>query len=266
VQRLRSGGRTVELTTTPAGTRLVRKWYAAVETAMTETLSGLDEAERDTCGDPAGPCPGWRRARRADGGPYLPDVPVGPLLAVLIYAVSGVVWGPYSTVETTALQRWTRASHHGRVFGTQRALLQSVLPVVAALGAVAVDHTSAVVVLGVSLAGCSLAGLAALALPAMRQPTTTPTTTLAPLGEAQIAFAELLGPLTTAHPTVNTGSARVLSVKANRGMATNSWHTDVTFADRVPARSVLRGVTLPAYGGTPPGPTRSRRTTHSRPP
>ena len=68
--------------------------------------------------------------------------------------------------------------------------------------------------------------------------------------DAQIAFAELLGPLTTAHPTVNTGSARVLSVKANRGMAANSWHTDVTFVDRVPAISVLRGVTLPAYGGT----------------
>ena len=68
--------------------------------------------------------------------------------------------------------------------------------------------------------------------------------------DAQIAFAELLGQLTTAHPTVNTGSARVLSVKADRGMAANSWHTDVTFIDRVPAISVLRGVTLPAYGGT----------------
>src|ERR1700710_301983 len=68
--------------------------------------------------------------------------------------------------------------------------------------------------------------------------------------DAQIAFAELLGPLTPAHPTVNTGSPRVLSVKATRGMAANSWHTDVTFVDRVPAISVLRGVTLPAYGGT----------------
>ncbi|MET0997742.1 MAG: TauD/TfdA family dioxygenase [Marmoricola sp.] len=68
--------------------------------------------------------------------------------------------------------------------------------------------------------------------------------------DSQIAFAELLGPLTTAHPTVNTGSARVLSVKADRGMAANSWHTDVTFVDRVPGISVLRGVTLPAYGGT----------------
>ena len=67
--------------------------------------------------------------------------------------------------------------------------------------------------------------------------------------DGHIAFAERLGPLTTAHPTVNTGSARVLRVTANKGMAANAWHTDVTFVDRVPAISVLRGVTLPPYGG-----------------
>jgi taurine dioxygenase len=71
------------------------------------------------------------------------------------------------------------------------------------------------------------------------------------LGDDQhIAFAERFGPLTTAHPTVNTGSARVLRVTANKGMAANAWHTDVTFVDRVPAISVLRSVTLPPYGGT----------------
>jgi alpha-ketoglutarate-dependent taurine dioxygenase len=68
--------------------------------------------------------------------------------------------------------------------------------------------------------------------------------------EGQITFAEQLGTLTTAHPTVNTGSARVLALAANKGMAANSWHTDVTFVDRVPAISVLRGVAIPAYGGT----------------
>lgn len=67
---------------------------------------------------------------------------------------------------------------------------------------------------------------------------------------AHAAFAARFGALTTAHPTVNTGSARVLRVTANRGMAANSWHTDVTFVDRVPAISVLRAVTLPPYGGT----------------
>jgi taurine dioxygenase len=68
--------------------------------------------------------------------------------------------------------------------------------------------------------------------------------------DAQIAFAERFGELTTAHPTVNTGSPRVLRVTANKGMAANAWHTDVTFVDRVPAISVLRAVTLPPYGGT----------------
>jgi alpha-ketoglutarate-dependent sulfate ester dioxygenase len=67
--------------------------------------------------------------------------------------------------------------------------------------------------------------------------------------EGHIGFAERLGPLTTAHPTVNTGSARVLRVTADKGMAANAWHTDVTFVDRIPAISVLRGVTIPPYGG-----------------
>ncbi|MFC4783222.1 TauD/TfdA dioxygenase family protein [Nocardioides sp. MAHUQ-72] len=66
----------------------------------------------------------------------------------------------------------------------------------------------------------------------------------------QIAFAQQLGTLTTAHPTVNTGSAHVLSLAATKGMAANSWHTDVTFVDRIPAISILRGVTIPPYGGS----------------
>ena len=62
--------------------------------------------------------------------------------------------------------------------------------------------------------------------------------------DLHVAFAEQMGALTAAHPTVNTGSARVLSLSANKGMAANSWHTDVTFVDRVPAVSILRGVTI----------------------
>ena len=41
----------------------------------------------------------------------------------------------------------------------------------------------------------------------------------------------------------------VLPIDAEQGKA-NSWHTDVTFVDRVPAISVLRAITLPPYGGT----------------
>ena len=65
----------------------------------------------------------------------------------------------------------------------------------------------------------------------------------------QRAFAQLLGPLTKPHPTVAGDGAAVLPIDSEQGKA-NSWHTDVTFVDRVPAISVLRAITLPPYGGT----------------
>jgi taurine dioxygenase len=65
----------------------------------------------------------------------------------------------------------------------------------------------------------------------------------------QRAFAQLLGPLTKPHPTVAGDGTAVLPIDSEQGKA-NSWHTDVTFVDRVPAISVLRAITLPPYGGT----------------
>ena len=65
----------------------------------------------------------------------------------------------------------------------------------------------------------------------------------------QRAFAELLGPLTKPHPTVAGDGQAVLPIDSEQGKA-NSWHTDVTFVDRVPAISILRAITLPPYGGT----------------
>ncbi|MER7248186.1 TauD/TfdA family dioxygenase [Kribbella sp. NPDC000426] len=66
----------------------------------------------------------------------------------------------------------------------------------------------------------------------------------------QLAFAELLGTPTLAHPTSKSldGAANVLPIDSDYSKA-NSWHTDVTFVDRIPAISLLRAVTLPAYGG-----------------
>src|SRR5271156_2436391 len=59
----------------------------------------------------------------------------------------------------------------------------------------------------------------------------------------QEAFAQRLGTLTKPPPTV-AGEAGVLPIDSERSRA-NSWHTDVTFVDRVPAISVLRAITLP---------------------
>jgi len=65
----------------------------------------------------------------------------------------------------------------------------------------------------------------------------------------QRAFAALLGPLTRPHPTVAGDGEAVLPIDSEQSKA-NSWHTDVTFVDRVPAISVLRAIRLPPYGGT----------------
>jgi taurine dioxygenase len=66
--------------------------------------------------------------------------------------------------------------------------------------------------------------------------------------EGQLAFASRLGTPTTAHPTLSEG-ASILPIDSRYDKA-NSWHTDVTFVDRIPKASLLRAVSLPSYGGT----------------
>jgi len=65
----------------------------------------------------------------------------------------------------------------------------------------------------------------------------------------QLAFARLFGEVTKPHPTVAGDGQAILPIDSEQGKA-NSWHTDVTFVDRVPAISILRAITLPPYGGT----------------
>lgn len=67
--------------------------------------------------------------------------------------------------------------------------------------------------------------------------------------DGQLAFARRLGTPTTAHPTVTSRGHRILPIDSRYDKA-NSWHTDVTFVDRIPKASLLRAVTLPNYGGT----------------
>lgn len=68
----------------------------------------------------------------------------------------------------------------------------------------------------------------------------------------QIAFARRFGELTTAHPTVPSleGHPEILDLDYSRTTArANNWHTDVTFVQRPPLGSVLRGLVIPAVGG-----------------
>ncbi|MBH0775308.1 TauD/TfdA dioxygenase family protein [Nocardia bovistercoris] len=70
------------------------------------------------------------------------------------------------------------------------------------------------------------------------------------LGEdGQYEFARLLGDPTTPHPTVTSAGLKSLAIDSRHGRS-NSWHTDVTFVDRVPKASILRAVALPSYGGS----------------
>lgn len=62
---------------------------------------------------------------------------------------------------------------------------------------------------------------------------------------AQYAFASLLGEPTAPHPTVTSRGDQLLTIEG----AANSWHSDVTFVDRIPKASILRAITLPSYGG-----------------
>ncbi|MEV0295178.1 TauD/TfdA family dioxygenase [Nocardia sp. NPDC050710] len=67
--------------------------------------------------------------------------------------------------------------------------------------------------------------------------------------DGQHEFAQLLGTPTTPHPTVTSKGVKSLAIDSENGRA-NSWHSDVTFVDRIPKASILRAVHLPSYGGS----------------
>ena len=67
----------------------------------------------------------------------------------------------------------------------------------------------------------------------------------------QQGFARLLG-APVAHPSIrhaDADKALILPIDNELGKATQ-WHTDVTFTTAYPKASILRAVTLPAYGGS----------------
>jgi predicted MFS family arabinose efflux permease len=90
-------------------------------------------------------------------------------VAAVLFLVGGVLWGPYTAVEATALHRWVHPAHHGRVFGVQRSLLATATPLGAAVGALALDRFSPAAVLGTSAAACACAGLVALTHRGLRE-------------------------------------------------------------------------------------------------
>jgi predicted MFS family arabinose efflux permease len=102
----------------------------------------------------------------------LPLVFCGSIVpAMIVMGVSGIVWGPYLAVEATALQRWTPPSLHGRLFGTQHAILAVASPLGAAAGSVALLALPSTEIITVAILACIVAGLAALTTRSIRRPT-----------------------------------------------------------------------------------------------
>jgi MFS family permease len=90
------------------------------------------------------------------------------LVAILGCVAIGLLWTPYAAVEATALQRLTPRHLHGRIFGLQRALVISALPLGAAIGAIAQDHVGASTTLAWAGVISIAVAFCALALPVMR--------------------------------------------------------------------------------------------------
>jgi MFS family permease len=89
--------------------------------------------------------------------------------AMLVLAVGGLVWAPYTALEASLLQRVVPARALGRVFGVRRAVTAAATPLGAAAGGLLLDRTAPTAVIGLSAITCMLAGTAALCAPALHR-------------------------------------------------------------------------------------------------
>jgi alpha-ketoglutarate-dependent sulfate ester dioxygenase len=69
--------------------------------------------------------------------------------------------------------------------------------------------------------------------------------------DQHLAFAERLGSVTRAHPTLpgSVEGPAHFDLDSQAGAAANHWHTDVTFVEQPPTFSVLRAIVIPPVGG-----------------
>ena len=70
--------------------------------------------------------------------------------------------------------------------------------------------------------------------------------------DAQIAFAQHFGTLTSAHPVVapvDDSHPEVWQIDSYQEVRNDEWHTDVTFVERPPLAGILRAISVPEVGG-----------------
>ena len=89
-------------------------------------------------------------------------------LACSLLFLGGLMWGPYTPMETTLLQRNIPKALRGRVFGARSALLIGGSPLGLATGGILLAFVPPTSVIAFSALACILVGLSGLASPAFR--------------------------------------------------------------------------------------------------
>ena len=103
------------------------------------------------------------------GASLLPMVFINELwLACGLLFLGGLMWGPYTPMEATLLQRNVPKEQLGRVFGARSTLLTGGSPLGLAIGGVMLAFVPSTIVIALSAFACILVGLAGLVSPAFR--------------------------------------------------------------------------------------------------
>src|SRR5919106_1843265 len=103
------------------------------------------------------------------GASLLPMVFTNKLwLACSLLLLGGLMWGPYTPMETTLLQRNIPKAQLGRVFGARSTLLTAGSPVGLAIGGILLAFVPSTTVIAFSALACILVGLGGLLSPTFR--------------------------------------------------------------------------------------------------
>lgn len=89
-------------------------------------------------------------------------------IALLWIVIGGIVWGPYTALETPLIQRTVPPRERGQVFGVRSGLLSPAGPLGTVLSGALLEFLSPVQVIALSALACALAGGLALFIPALR--------------------------------------------------------------------------------------------------
>jgi MFS family permease len=96
-------------------------------------------------------------------------------LACGLLLLGGLMWGPYTPMETTLLQRNVPKEQLGRVFGARSTLLTGGSPLGLAVGGILLAFVPATIVIAFSALACILVGLGGLLSPSFRGMSLAPT-------------------------------------------------------------------------------------------